>query len=159
METIQLNVNGEDCNVMVKKNWTLLYVLRELLNLTGTKEGCSTGDCGACKVLIDSEPVNSCVFPAIKAVGKKVITIEGFAEGTKLHPIQQAFIDAGAVQCGFCTPGMVVTAKAILDKNPNPTREEIAKSLDNNLCRCTGYAKIIDAIQLAAKAMGGENDD
>ena len=155
MQLIKLLINGKEYEVAVKKNWTLLYVLREILNFTGTKCGCNTGDCGACKVLIDGEPINSCVFLASKAEGKEVVTIEGLAEGTRLHPIQEAFIESGAVQCGFCTPGMIITTKALLAKNSDPSRTEIAQALDNNLCRCTGYVKIIDAIELAAKKMGG----
>lgn len=156
MKLIILNINSKEYQISVKENWTLLYVLREVLDLTGTKCGCSTGDCGACKVIIDGEAVNSCTVLAVKAEEKAITTIEGITKGTELHPIQQAFIDAGAVQCGFCTPGMIISAKALLDKNPNPNRDEISKALSNNLCRCTGYVKIIDAVQLAAKRMGGE---
>lgn len=156
MQAINLNINHRVYAVAVKKNWTLLYVLREILNFTGTKCGCNTGDCGACKVLLDGEAVNSCTILASKAEGKEIITIEGIAEANRLHPIQQAFIEAGAVQCGFCTPGMIISAKALLDKNPDPSRDEIAKTLDNNLCRCTGYIKIMDAVQLAARRMRGE---
>lgn len=156
MDLILLNINSKEYEISVKKNWTLLYVLREVLELTGTKCGCSTGDCGACKVIIDGEAVNACLILATKAVGKSIITIEGLTYGIELHPIQQAFIDTGAVQCGFCTPGMIISAKALLDKNPNPNEDEITEALENNLCRCTGYVKIIDAIQLAAKRIGGE---
>lgn len=156
MQQIKLKINAKIYDVAVKKNWTLLYVIREVLNLTGSKCGCNTGDCGACKVLIDGEAVNSCTVLAIKAEEKEIVTIEGIAQGTRLHPIQEAFVEAGAVQCGFCTPGMIITAKALLDKNPNPTRQEIAEALDNNLCRCTGYIKIMDAIELAARRMRGE---
>lgn len=156
MEIIKLNINNKLYEVSVKKNWTLLYVLREVIGLTGTKCGCSTGDCGACKVLVDQKPVNACTLLATKAVGKEIITIEGLADSCRLHPIQQAFIDAGAVQCGFCTPGMIITAKALLDNSLYPSRDEIAQALDNNLCRCTGYIKIMDAIELAASRMRGE---
>jgi carbon-monoxide dehydrogenase small subunit len=156
MQLVKLLINGKEYEVAIKKNWTLLYVLRDILDLTGTKCGCNTGDCGACKVLLDGEPVNSCVVLASRAEGKEIVTIESIAEGTKLHPIQEAFIESGAVQCGFCTPGMIITAKALLDNNSNPSRDEIAQALDNNLCRCTGYIKIIDAIELAAKRMRGE---
>ena len=155
MEPIRLTVNGEEQKITVEKNWTLMYVLRETLSLTGTKCGCKTGDCGACKVILDGKAVNSCLLPAHKLDGKSVVTIEGIASGAELHPIQQAFIDAGAVQCGFCTPGMVISAKALLDVNPDPSRDEIIEAIDNNLCRCTGYVKIIDAIELAAVRMRG----
>lgn len=156
MEIIKLNINNKLYEVSVKKNWTLLYVLREVIGLTGTKCGCNTGDCGACKVLVEGEALNSCTLLATKAEGKKIITIEGLADSCRLHPIQQAFIDAGAVQCGFCTPGMIITAKALLDNSLYPSRDEIAQALDNNLCRCTGYIKIMDAIELAASRMRGE---
>ncbi|HHU33075.1 MAG: (2Fe-2S)-binding protein [Zhaonellaceae bacterium] len=156
MQLIKLLINGKEYEVAVKKNWTLLYVLREVLDFTGTKCGCNTNDCGACKVLIDGEAVNSCVVLAHKAEGKNIITIEGIAEGSKLHPIQEAFIETGAVQCGFCTPGMIITTKALLDQNPSPSRDEIVQALDNNLCRCTGYVKIVEAIELAAKRLRGE---
>ncbi|MGN8875935.1 (2Fe-2S)-binding protein [Pseudoflavonifractor sp. HCP28S3_F10] len=153
METIELKINGEVRSVQVEKNWTLLYVLREVLDLTGAKCGCNTGDCGACKVIIDGEAVNSCLVLAPKAVGKEIETIEGLSNGPELHPIQQAFIDAGAVQCGYCTPGMIMSAKALLDKNPDPSEEEIRAAISNNLCRCTGYVKIVDAIRLAGERM------
>lgn len=153
METIELKINGEMRTVQVEKNWTLLYVLREVLDMTGAKCGCNTGDCGACKVIIDGEAVNSCLVLAPKAVGKEIETIEGLSNGPELHPIQQAFIDAGAVQCGYCTPGMVMSAKALLDRNLNPTEDEIREAIGNNLCRCTGYVKIVDAIKLAAERM------
>lgn len=154
MEQVCLNINGREMQISVEKNWNLLYVLREVLGLTGAKCGCSTGDCGACKVIVDGKAVNSCLFLARNLEGKKIETIESLAIGTKLHPIQQAFIDAGAVQCGYCTPGMVMSAKALLDQIEDPTEEEIRKSgISNNLCRCTGYVKIVEAIQLAAKRM------
>ncbi|MBE5055004.1 (2Fe-2S)-binding protein [Pseudoflavonifractor sp. DSM 107456] len=153
MESIELKINGEVKSVQVEKNWTLLYVLREVLDLTGAKCGCNTGDCGACKVIIDGEAVNSCLVLAPKAVGKDIWTIEGLSNGPELHPIQQAFIDAGAVQCGYCTPGMVMSAKALLDRNLDPSEEEIRAAISNNLCRCTGYVKIVEAIRLAAERM------
>lgn len=158
MEEIELYINGESRLVRVEKNWNLLYVLREVLDLTGAKCGCSTGDCGACKVIVDGEAVNSCLILARNATGKKIQTIEGLSNGPELHPIQQAFIDCGAVQCGYCTPGMIMSAKALLDKNPNPTESEIRAAISNNLCRCTGYVKIVDAIQMAAKRMRGNSD-
>ncbi|MEL7567349.1 MAG: (2Fe-2S)-binding protein [Dehalobacterium sp.] len=153
MEKIELNINGKKISLDVEKNWTLMYVLRELLDLTGVKCGCNTGDCGACKVIIDGNAENSCLILAVKAQGKVIETIEGLAVNGKLHPIQQAFIDCGAIQCGYCTPGMVLSAKALLEKNPDPTEEEICEAIDNNLCRCTGYYKIIQAIQKAARMM------
>lgn len=159
METIILNVNGEDHSVSVEKKTSLLDVLRDQLNLTGAKAGCRTGDCGACKVIIDGEAVNSCLFLALNAVGKKVETIEGLAKGTDLHPIQKAFVHAGAIQCGYCTPGMVMSTKALLDQNPEPSREEIKEALSGNLCRCTGYVKIVDAVNLASKLISGEVKD
>ncbi|MDN5362489.1 MAG: hypothetical protein PWP70_1536 [Moorella sp. (in: firmicutes)] len=157
MLEITLEVNGTSYKVDVEPNWTLLRVIRDVLKLKGTKCGCATGDCGACKVLLDGAAVNSCTVLARNAVGKKITTIEGLSQGGELHPIQQAFVEAGAIQCGFCTPGMIITAKALLDRNPDPTEAEIRAALDNNLCRCTGYVKIVAAIQLAAARLRGEN--
>lgn len=159
MENIQLRINGRTYEVRVEKNYTLLYVLRDLLDITGPKEGCGTGDCGACKVLIDGQALNACTTLAAKCEGKEIVTIEGIADGPKLHPIQESFVEKGAVQCGFCTPGMVISAKALLDQNPKPTRDEIKKALNNNLCRCTGYVKIVDAIEDAARKMRGDNHE
>ena len=156
METIELTINEETRSVNVEKTWTLLYVLREVLDLTGAKCGCSTGDCGACKVILDGEAVNSCLVKATAAVGKDIRTIEGLACGPQLHPIQQAFVEVGAVQCGYCTPGMIMSAKALLDKVPNPTAEDVKNGIANNLCRCTGYVKIEEAILLAAKRLQEE---
>lgn len=154
---LELLVNGERHSLLVGRRWTLLYVLRDVLNLTGPKYGCGTGDCGACKVLIDGEAINACTYLATRAAGKEVVTIEGLTPPDgRLNPIQQAFVDAGAVQCGFCTPGMIITATALLRRNPRPTREEIVGALDNNLCRCTGYVKIVEAIELAAARMRGD---
>ncbi len=154
-QTIELKVNGELYKVEIEPRRTLLEVLREKLGLTGTKEGCGKGDCGHCTVLIDGEPVYSCLTLAIEAQGHDIVTIEGLAEGGKLHPLQQAFVDYGAIQCGFCTPGMILAAKSLLDKNPDPTEDEIKEAISGNLCRCTGYVKIIDAIKAAAKQKGG----
>lgn len=156
MELVEFKVNGRNYNVAVEKNWSLLYVLREVIDLTGTKCGCSTGDCGSCRVVIDGEAVNSCSVRAVNLAGKEVETIEGVSDGIHLHPIQQAFIDCGAVQCGFCTPGMVMSAKALLDKNLNPTEEEIKEAMKGNLCRCTGYVKILEAVKKAAEVMRRE---
>jgi carbon-monoxide dehydrogenase small subunit len=154
METININVNEKEyvLDAAYEKE-TLLFVLREVLNLTGTKKGCGTNDCGACKVLVDGKPVNSCVFMTKKAIGKKVITIEGIANDTELHPLQESFIEKGAVQCGFCSPGMIISAKALLDNNSKPTREEVREALKGNICRCTGYVKIVDAVLDASKKM------
>ncbi|MCB7317868.1 (2Fe-2S)-binding protein [Lacrimispora sp. 210928-DFI.3.58] len=156
MEQISLNINGTECQVAVEPQWTLLRALREGLRLTGTKCGCETGDCGACMVIIDGAAVRSCLVRAVKLSGKRIETIEGLAEGNRLHPIQQAFVDAGAVQCGFCIPGMIMSAKALLDKNPSPAEEQVREAIDPNLCRCTGYEKIVEAILLAAARMRGE---
>ena len=156
MENITLNINGGSREVAVGKNWTLLKTLRDGLHLTGTKCGCETGDCGACMVIIDGDATRSCLVKAVNLEGKKIETIEGVSDGAHLHPIQQAFIDAGAVQCGFCIPGMIMSAKALLDKNADPTEEEVRKAIDPNICRCTGYEKIVEAILLAASRMGGK---
>jgi carbon-monoxide dehydrogenase small subunit len=152
---IQLTVNGQAVEAVVEPNRTLLQFLREDLGLTGTKHGCGLGDCGACTVILDGEPVNSCLVLAIQANGKEVLTIEGLAENGKLHPIQQAFVDRGAIQCGFCTPGMILSAKALLDANPKPTEEDIRMAISGNLCRCTGYQKIVEAIGEAAEKIQG----
>jgi len=152
---IQLVVNGVTVEAAVEPNQTLLQLLREDLGLTGTKHGCGLGDCGACTVILDGKPVNSCLVLAVQAQGREVLTIEGLAENGKLHPIQQAFVDKGAIQCGFCSPGMILAAKALLEENPNPTEPEIRTALSGNLCRCTGYQKIVEAIQEAASSMLG----
>lgn len=151
--TITLTVNGEVHEILVKPNTSLLDVLRNELDLTGTKRGCDTGDCGACTVIMDGKAVDACLVLAMKADGRNIVTIEGLANGNKLDPIQQAFLEKGAVQCGFCTPGMALSTKALLDKNPNPTKEEIKAGIAGNLCRCTGYTKIIEAIQTASQKM------
>lgn len=157
MDEIILNINGEDISCQIKRNWTLLYVLRDILDMVGTKCGCNTGDCGACKVIVDGEAVNSCVLLARNCIGKKIETIENLSKGIKLHIIQQAFVESGAIQCGFCTPGMIMSAKALLDKNLSPTEAEVREAISNNLCRCTGYVKIVDAILLAAERMRQAN--
>ncbi len=143
---LKLNVNGEDLEILVEAHKTLLEVLREDLGLTGTKRGCDLGTCGACTVLIDGKPWLSCLTLAAAVQGKKIITIEGLAEDGKLHPLQSSFIEKGAIQCGFCTPGMILTAKAFLEEIPHPSEEEVKKAISGNLCRCTGYIKIIEAI-------------
>ncbi len=152
---ISLIVNGEQVEAAVEPNTTLVQFLREDLGLTGTKHGCGLGDCGACTVIMDGKPVNSCLVLAVQANGRNVLTIEGLAENGKLHPIQQAFVDKGAIQCGFCTPGMILSAKALLAENPRPTEQEIRTAISGNLCRCTGYQKIVEAIQEAAKTIEG----
>ena len=152
---IQLTVNGQSVDAAVEPNRTLLQFLREDLGLTGTKHGCGLGDCGACTVILDGEAVNSCLVLAIHVNGREVLTIEGLAEDGKLHPIQQAFVDKGSIQCGFCTPGMILSAKALLDANPKPTEQEIRMAISGNLCRCTGYQKIVEAIGEAAKIIQG----
>jgi carbon-monoxide dehydrogenase small subunit len=144
---LQLQVNGETHEVYTSTHKTLLEVLREDLNLTGTKHGCELGECGTCTVLLDGQPVLSCLLLPIEIQGRAVNTIEGLAEGSILHPLQNTFADLGAAQCGFCIPGMLLSAKAMLDANPHPTRQEIRENLAGNLCRCTGYTKIIEAIE------------
>jgi carbon-monoxide dehydrogenase small subunit len=148
---ISFMLNGEEVRVEVEPSWTLLYVLREVLELTGTKEGCGYGECGACTVIIDGKAINSCIFPVMEAEGKSITTIEALAsQDGSLSPLQNAFIEHGAVQCGFCTPGMLMSATALLDENDSPTEDEIRGSIEGNLCRCTGYVKIIDAIKSVA---------
>ena len=149
-ELIQLKVNGQAYEIAVNTHQTLLEVLREELSLTGTKEACNLGECGSCTVLIDGIPVHSCLTLAVEAQEKDITTIEGLAEGCRLDPLQQSFIDHGAIQCGFCTPGMVLAAKGLLKKNPSPSEAEIRKAISGNLCRCTGYVKIVDAIKAVA---------
>lgn len=143
---LKLNVNGELFELEIPAHRTLLDVLRNDLGLKGTKEGCGAGECGACTVLLDGEPVNSCLVIALQADGRRVTTIEGLTEGERLHPIQEAFIQHGAIQCGFCTPGMILSAKALLERNPNPDEREVREAIVGNLCRCTGYQKIVEAI-------------
>ena len=146
-------VNGLEYETIIEPHMLLIDVLRDKMGLTGTKYSCGAGDCGACTVLIEGKPVFSCLTLAVTAKGKSIVTIEGVAAGNELHPIQQAFIDCGAIQCGFCTPGMVLSAKALLDEEPEPTRDEIRTFLAGNLCRCTGYVKIVDAVESAAATM------
>jgi carbon-monoxide dehydrogenase small subunit len=143
---IRLTVNGEVHEAMVEPWRTLLEVIRDDIGLTGAKEACSTGECSACTVLVNGKPVNSCLVLAVETNGKEILTIEGLSQGNKLHPLQDAFIRHGAIQCGFCTPGMLLSAKALLDDNPKPTEEEVRQAISGNLCRCTGYNKIVEAI-------------
>ena len=148
--SVILTINHKDYEMAIEPNETLLEVLRDRLGLTGTKTGCNTGDCGACTVLMEGKPVNSCLVLAVRADGCHISTVEGLAEGEDLHHLQAAFLDKGSVQCGFCTPGMLMTAKGLLDGNPHPSTAEIREALSGNLCRCTGYMKIIEAVASAA---------
>ncbi len=161
MKVVRFTLNGDPVEVGVNDGETLLEALRERFGLTGTKQGCDLGDCGACTVLFDGEPVLSCLVLAADAEGHSVLSIEGLSNGEQLHPLQKAFLDEGAVQCGYCTPGMILTAKALLDVNPDPTEAEIRRAISGNLCRCTGYTKIVGAVRRAAEAgradgQGGE---
>jgi carbon-monoxide dehydrogenase small subunit len=150
-QSIEFRVNGKKAQLSVGGNQTLLELLRDKLDLTGTKRGCDSGDCGACTVLVDGQPVNACLVLAAEVAGSDITTIEGLGQGDRLHPLQQAFVDYNAVQCGFCTPGMILMASALLDENPHPTEGDIRQYLQGNLCRCTGYSKIVQAIQAAVK--------
>ena len=155
-QLIELTVNSEIREVAVKTNDTLLEVLREKLNLIGTKEACGMGECGACTVLIDRKPVLACLTLAVDATGKEIITIEGVSSATGLDTVQQSFVNHGAVQCGYCTPGMVLTAKDLLSRIPSPSEEQIREAISGNLCRCTGYTKIVEAVQAAAEGGVGK---
>lgn len=154
-EKIRFTLNGKKTEITTEPNQTLLWVLRNQLGLTGTKYGCGTGFCGACTVLINKEPSRSCTLPVSDVAGKDVITIEGLARGGKLHPVQQAFVDHDALQCGYCTPGMILTAAGMLMKNPSLTRQDIIDGLEDNLCRCGAHTRIIDAVETAARQMKG----
>jgi carbon-monoxide dehydrogenase small subunit len=154
---IQVVVNGTPYDLMVPPWKTLLEVIREDLKLTGAKEGCGQGECGACTVMMGGKTVNSCLVLAVEADGQEITTVEGLSDGSKLHPIQEAFVEQAGMQCGFCTPGMIMSAKELLDRNPDPTEQEIREGIAGNVCRCTGYTKIVESIGAAAKAMkGGE---
>jgi len=150
-QKVKFVINGRSYEIPIEPHMTLVEVLRDKLDITGTKISCGAGECGACTVLIDGKPALSCLTLAMTAREKNILTIEGLAEGSNLHPIQKAFVDHGAIQCGFCTPGMILATKALLDENPNPTREEVKRALSGNLCRCTGYVKIVDAVLAAAE--------
>ena len=152
---LTLTVNGETRDVIVPVHKTLLEVLREDLNLTGTKHGCELGECGTCTVLVDGVPVLSCLALPVELQGREIKTVEGMAENGHLHPLQQAFAELGAAQCGYCTPGILLTAEALLEANPTPSRQDVREALAGNLCRCTGYTKILDAVELAALRMKG----
>lgn len=160
---IHFTLNGVPISVDAEPMELLADLLRDRLGLTGTKKGCGQGECGACTVIVDHKAVNSCLLPAMRVEGCEVLTIEGLNGTDKPHPIQQAFIDAGAIQCGFCTPGMILSTKALLDENPHPSKEEIRTALAGNICRCTGYVKIEQAVELAADALrlleGGEHNE
>jgi len=155
---ISFVINGQPWKGQVEPNEMLLDIIREKVGLTGTKKGCDSGECGACTVILDGQSVNSCIVPAIEVGGKEILTIEGLARGQELHSIQEAFISEGAVQCGFCTPGMIMSTKALLDSNPHPSNQEICQGLAGNLCRCTGYGRIVAAVEKAAE-MGGDDLD
>lgn len=156
MTEVTIRINGESRTASVPPETTLLALLRERFNLTGAKLGCDAGDCGACTVIVDGQAVNACLMLAGQADGREVLTIEGLATRDRLHPLQQAFEDGGALQCGFCGPGVILSAKALLDGNPDPTRNEIREAIAGNLCRCTGYTKMIEAIQQAARVLRAE---
>jgi aerobic carbon-monoxide dehydrogenase small subunit len=153
---IRIEVNGRARELATEPNRTLLEVLREDLGLTGAKQGCGEGECGTCTVLLDGAPVNACLVLAVEAQGRAVTTIEGLARGEALHPLQRAFIDKGAIQCGFCTPGMILSAKALLEQRARPSDEEIREALSGNLCRCTGYQKIVEAVASAAEELSAK---
>lgn len=149
---LTMTVNERELTVEVEADELLVDVLRDRLGLTGTKIGCNEGECGACTVIMNGEPILSCLVPALRAQGASITTIEGLSDGEKLHPLQQAFVEHGAVQCGYCIPGFILSAKALLDRNPHPTRDQIKEAIAGNLCRCTGYVKIIEAIEAVANA-------
>ena len=155
--TISLTVNGRSHSAALEPSTSLLDFLRETLGYKGPKLCCNTGECGACTILFDGKPVNSCVVLGADAAGTEIVTVEALADGDNLHPVQQAFIDTGAVQCGYCTPGFIISVKALLDRSNTPTPEEIEEAVSGNICRCTGYTKIVDAIQLAADRMAGRS--
>ena len=152
-----LTVNGKTHAAALEPSMSLLDFLRDTLGYKGAKLCCNTGECGACTILFNGKPVNSCVVLGADAAGAKIVTVEGLAEDHRLHPVQQAFIDTGAVQCGYCTPGFIISVKALLDRSKNPTREDIEEAVSGNICRCTGYAKIVDAIEVAAQRLEGRS--
>ena len=153
---IQLKINGTTHELRVNPWRTLLEVIREDLNLTGTKEGCGEGECGSCTIIMGGKTVNSCLIPAVEADNQEITTIEGLSDGEMLHPVQEAFVTHSGMQCGFCTPGMIMSAKALLDENPNPTDHEIREGIAGNFCRCTGYTKIFESIKAAAESIKGD---
>ena len=153
-QKVMLRVNGEERELLIYPHRTLAEVLRQELQLTGTKQSCNEGACGSCTVLLDGMPVRSCLLLAVDVEGREITTIEGLAENGRLHPVQESFVEHYAIQCGFCTPGMILTAKALLDRVPDPTEEEIRDAISGNICRCTGYARIVQAIKAAIKSAG-----
>ena len=155
-QPITLSVNGQTREIAVEPSWTLLETVREQLRLTGSKEGCGTGDCGACSMLVEGRLVTSCLMLAVQADGREVTTIEGLATNGSLHPVQAAFVEKGGVQCGFCTPGMIMAAASLLERNPSPTVDEVRVGLAGNLCRCTGYTKIYESVLAAADTSRGQ---
>lgn len=152
--SVQFKVNGQDAKVKVPTDMTLLHCLRELVGATEVKNGCEKGNCGSCTVLLDGLPINSCLVLAVQAQGREVTTVKAMGSADGLHPLQEKFIDHGAIQCGFCTPGMLLSTKSLLDNNPKPTREEVKEQISGNLCRCTGYTKIVDAVMDTASGSG-----
>jgi len=156
---VELTVNGEQYDLALEPQVTLLEALRDHLGLTGTKEGCGTGECGSCTVLMDDKPILSCLTLAADCRGSQIVTIEGLAQGGKLTPVQEAFLEKGAVQCGFCTPGMVLSVTALLDENPQPSEQELKKALEGNLCRCTGYNKIVEAVHQAVETLSSPDGE
>ena len=154
---LEMRLNGETVTVAVKPSAMLIEVLRDQLDLIGSKEACGRGECGACTVLLEGKAITSCITPALKAMNKEVVTIEGLAGAGGLHPLQESFVEYGAVQCGFCTPGMILSAKALLDEKPHPTEQEVRMGISGNICRCTGYAKIVQAVLAAAERMRGKS--
>ncbi len=159
-QSIKFKVNGNSVEVYVSPHWNLLQVLRDELELTGAKQGCGEGECGACTVLVNGNPVNSCIFPIMEAEGKDILTIEGLVgENQELHPIQRAFLEKAGVQCGFCTPGMIMSAKALLDRIPIPSEEDVRHAIAGNICRCTGYVQIVESIKYAAEIMSRGKSD
>jgi len=157
LKKISLIINGSPKEIEVAPTMRLLDVIRDVLGLTGTKEGCGEGECGACTVLIDGKPVDSCLVLVGQVQGREITTIEGLSSGNELHPLQKAFIEEGAIQCGYCTPGMILSAKSLLDSNPKPSEEEIRRGISGNLCRCTGYKKIVKAVQVVCS--GGDDNE
>lgn len=155
--SVSFVVNGDSVQVDVAPHWSLLKVLRDILELTSVKQGCGEGECGACTVLVDGKAINSCIYPILEVEGREVLTVEGLInEDNSLHPIQGAFLEKAGVQCGFCTPGMIMSAKALLESNPNPTEDEIRQTIAGNMCRCTGYVQIVDSIKAAAEKLSRE---